>query len=792
MKATLSIPMYSSNHGVDGYSSSSTSSTSSSSTEAAMWSGFLIEQFPEFGSAEFQRLKNVEWPKFGLNAEQGYNKKPFPPTWFEHLKDKELKKKLEAIITTEHNRIVEKNHDSIEEPPLGEEIMEQLRSMVPLTSRIKSPVTVVGPLTSAPALERSASLRVVKGLRHGEMEELTKYFWELKHTLFKQQAYPNLWADLLGDTAHATRLYMDGIQDGDRLKGPWGLILSEALRFERSFEGKEECWEHIRRYQNLDNSEIRPLMTVYREIRDELAQEDAELMDAFFGTLPDEAFPTLNPKLGFFRKQNIKNGPKKRPLSISMNVLMISDIDTVHQRFTCMFRIMYCWKQSLNGARNYYIKEQLDELDEMSTDKEKVFKAEWKPPEPILKNAIETEIVSRTQPHVQDGCYNTLHSTITYRAKFSEKLELENFPFDCQEFTMSMEFKGSDFLLKGKDEGFISIDWKMFALDEWKLSTHAVDCMLHRVNSRETSNNITVSFKLQRDPSSYMWKLAVTSFMIVSGTFMFFGINNDQLADRLGYIATMFLTGQAFQVVATSETPSLGYLTIIDYFLVVGNVFIYLQFGFATIIRFFASPLDEDDSDLVVDDEDDFSDINPSPSDPINVICFAISSGMYFIFICIWFGYARFYSIPMECFKLNASDLNIASRGFVYILTYKDSEDDKLANNKERGSIMALSKGLATKTASITKIVGKRVEDSAPVYRVLSGRDLKNAIKARDNNLLPSFVQNPSWKTENIDHKNAQKKLRKSRREDRKKNPQSPGPFESEISEENQNLETKI
>jgi len=427
----------------------------------------------------------------------------------------------------------------------------------------------------------------------------------------------------------------------------------------------------------------------------------------------------------------------------------------------------------------------------MSTDKEKVFKAEWKPPEPVLKNAIETEIVSRTQPHVQDGNYNMLNSTITYRAKFSEKLELENFPFDCQEFTMSMEFKGSDFHISGKNEGFITIDWKMFALDEWKPSTHAVDCTLHRVNNRECSNNVSVSFKLQRDPSSYMWKLAVTSFMIVSGTFMFFGIDNHLLAERLGYIATMFLTGQAFQVVATSETPSLGYLTIIDYFLVVGNVFIYLQFVFATIIRFCASPMD--DSDTVQDDEEDFSEINPSPSDPINVICLIISSGLYLTFIITWFCYARFVSIPREFCKLNASDLNLASRGFVYILTYKDEDDKLKANNNAPASIMSVSQGLTENL--ITEVVGKRIEDSAPEYRILSGHSLHSAIQARNNNQLPSFEQDPIWMMVNIDEKNAKKKVRKSEHANRKKNKrqESPGPFESELSDDiQQNLETKI
>jgi hypothetical protein len=74
--------------------------------------------------------------------------------------------------------------------------------------------------------------------------------------------------------------------------------------------------------------------------------------------------------------------------------------------------------------------------------------------------------------------------------------------------------------------------------------------------------------------------------MIVSATFIFFGIDNYDLADRLTYIETMFLTGQFFQVVAQNETPSLGYLTMMDYFLVTGSFFIYVQLIFATFIRF--------------------------------------------------------------------------------------------------------------------------------------------------------------------------------------------------------------
>lgn len=56
--------------------SSSNSSTSGSSSYCGSWEGFLLEKFPKYGSKEFNKLKNIVWPRFGLNNGQGYHGKP--------------------------------------------------------------------------------------------------------------------------------------------------------------------------------------------------------------------------------------------------------------------------------------------------------------------------------------------------------------------------------------------------------------------------------------------------------------------------------------------------------------------------------------------------------------------------------------------------------------------------------------------------------------------------------------------------------------------------------------------
>lgn len=775
------------NFDIEGYTSDSALSSSTSSEAAATWSGFLMERFPDYGTDEFKWLKRVAWPLYGLNKERIYNHKPQAPDWFEHLK-KEVQQELMNEILKEQTKIVEErdNEYTMEEPHLNRETIVRLINLVISRRKPSNSSNLLPTLIASSKISTSdaAGNEVLfefsgspdkaapsKAIKYSDMRELTKYFWEKKWLLFKQSFYPRLWADVVGDKDYAISIYLNGIDDGDKLNGTWGLILNKAVEFELSFRNREDNWRDMRRYQNLDGSQIRPVMTVYREMRDVLEQEEAELMDVFFGTLPLSAFPELNPEIGFYKNQKTKSNVKKRPLTISTNVVMLSDISTVHQRFSCMFQMEYSWKQTINGGRYYYIKEQLDELDEMSTNKERVFKAEWKPPEPILKNAIASNPVKETPPHIRCGEYNTLYSNITYRATFSEKMELENFPFDCQELNMSMEIKGNDFDLKGKNENFITIDWDLFALDEWQPSKNAVDCRIERSGSRATSNGVVITFKLQRDPSNYIYKLAITSFMIVTGTFMFFGIANDDIADRLNYIATMFLTGQAFQMVATNETPSLGYLSMIDYFLVIGNLFIYMQFVVAIFVNFESS--------------------RSHSTDIVNLSCLAISAGLYAAFTIGWIIWARLISIPKEATKLNATQLDLYSEGFIYILTYLDecdgsdgellysvppspgsrtssfrqslspvvTEEIVFSQESVHGKLAALNK----KTLKITQIVGKRIDDDACIFQILSGTNLLDAIDGRKSQ-VGIIMQHPIWKRKDMNRIKAKKlKLRNDR-----------------------------
>jgi hypothetical protein len=88
-----------------GSSSSDVScSVSSTESDAAMWGGFLLERFPEYGTTEFLRLRETEWPKYGLDSEYDFYHNPEAPAWFKCLKRRHVKKKLVMEIEEELSR----------------------------------------------------------------------------------------------------------------------------------------------------------------------------------------------------------------------------------------------------------------------------------------------------------------------------------------------------------------------------------------------------------------------------------------------------------------------------------------------------------------------------------------------------------------------------------------------------------------------------------------------------------------------------------------------------------------
>eukprot|EP01046_Picozoa_sp_COSAG06_P091051 COSAG06_NODE_37347_length_436_cov_0.916914_1_plen_145_part_11 len=66
-------------------------------------------------------------------------------------------------------------------------------------------------------------------------------------------------------------------------------------------------------------------------------------------------------------------------------------------------------------------------------------------------------------------------------------------------------------------------------------------------------------------------------FLIVTTAFTSTFLEDDELADQLGIILTMFLTAVAFQIVVSTMIPEKPYLTAIDWYIIISFVLLTVQ-----------------------------------------------------------------------------------------------------------------------------------------------------------------------------------------------------------------------
>jgi hypothetical protein len=180
-------------------------------------------------------------------------------------------------------------------------------------------------------------------------------------------------------------------------------------------------------------------------------------------------------------------------------------------------------------------------------------------------------------------------------------MDLTDFPFDTD--VMDIQF---DFQLQGLPEPQASLclpsmdtnlqahkspAWEAFggkvgrtqilrpllqdsALACWRLC--GVGMVESSVVLNQTFSSIYLRAFIARHPFYYIAKIVLLLFMSTSLTFSVYIIPKEDIADRLGYIATMFLATGALIFVANDDLPKSQYLTCMDKVVLLSFVEIFL------------------------------------------------------------------------------------------------------------------------------------------------------------------------------------------------------------------------
>eukprot|EP01084_Bolivina_argentea_P264359 447785_1 len=181
---------------------------------------------------------------------------------------------------------------------------------------------------------------------------------------------------------------------------------------------------------------------------------------------------------------------------------------------------------------------------------------------------------------------------------FAEELELQSFPFDCQD--LSCIIKGNFlnkqkyiFLPELRHCNFASIDPRYSVLDEWDLSTALIefaDDESGRTSGRAYPT-IVIRLKMQRKWRIYVINIVLLLCALCGLSLCAFYLNYEQLGERLGLLITLILTSVAFSIVIQDKLPNVAYLTFIDKYILMSYLFLIL----VMIESVYVSTIDDED-----------------------------------------------------------------------------------------------------------------------------------------------------------------------------------------------------
>jgi|GEM_PF-5941364 len=262
--------------------------------------------------------------------------------------------------------------------------------------------------------------------------------------------------------------------------------------------------------------------------------------------------------------------PPGRPVKVevSVDLVEISQMQDHDQKFEIEFYVHYAW----NDPRLAF-----DAAAEGR--RKKVIPADdvWTP-EPQLRDELDVNVSGGKAVHVHPGG-RVLFSQY-YRGTISSSFDLHEFPLDKHALEVALEAT----IYENDEVEFVagealSVDSERAAPHGWKLL--GLSCSTGVSSYPRTAENYSL-FKLkidvERDPHFYFWSIVLPLIPIVATSWSVFWMDPKEFSSQVGVGITAMLTVVAYRITIDSSLPPLAYMTRMDYFLLVCQIFVFGAF----------------------------------------------------------------------------------------------------------------------------------------------------------------------------------------------------------------------
>jgi hypothetical protein len=284
------------------------------------------------------------------------------------------------------------------------------------------------------------------------------------------------------------------------------------------------------------------------------------------------------------RMSDEMSSPSSREIRIRANVFDLISVDVPNHRFTVQFFVEVSWEDSSLAS------EPAERLcDVANWEVQFPFcltngRRYWTP-RLSFENVVELrdrEDWVRVYTH-EYGTHRPLpHPVVCYRLRalgcFRERFELDSFPFDAQDlqlvFKSMREVEGDQCpsfrLVRNASPKYQAlVPHKHFILrDEYEMAMYQgarSDLSEPALSSsRRQYPCLTISLKIVRIPSYYIWSVILPMFVFVGLGFLVLLLDATQLHDRLSIVLSLLLATVAYKTYIGDRLPVCNYLTWLD------------------------------------------------------------------------------------------------------------------------------------------------------------------------------------------------------------------------------------
>lgn len=264
--------------------------------------------------------------------------------------------------------------------------------------------------------------------------------------------------------------------------------------------------------------------------------------------------------------------PKPRLVTLTVQFVEInrlSDIDILNQRFRAEFVVQFAF---VGGANDATLSDPSDKFP-LDAYGRPTFRpsASWYAAQIDFNNALDfKQLDAKVLPSGDD-----LLLLFRFEGTFSEMMELEDFPCDVQDLTISLSFNcrtlgmmpldivASHDLTTGiMPDGFV--DGRLWNLHrEVGVNPGTVGLKADRMFP-----SVELNMVVGRQPSFFLLNLAMPVFFFVPMAALQYCVPRQQTADRLSVSLAIVLTAIAHKFSMTSIMPAVSYLTFLDKYVV--------------------------------------------------------------------------------------------------------------------------------------------------------------------------------------------------------------------------------